>query len=117
MPSSGNCSVILESLTFSFWGKIKPSLHDLDSRVTQGMSEVGFLPNCVSELDLGEKKKKKTMNACTKQCLWDFFCYYYLSKIAAELLETVLNLNCQENNTDFGKWGKRDKFCHMPSLF
>lgn len=122
VPSSGNCNVILESLTFYFLGKIKPSLHDLDSRVTQGMSEVGFLPSCVSELDLGKKKKKKTrntMNACTKQCLWDskICCYYYLSKIAAELLETVLNLYCQENNSDFGKWGKRDKYCHMPSQF
>lgn len=59
------------------------------------------------------------MNACTKQCLWDskICCYYYLSKIAAELLETVLNLYCQENNSDFGKWGKRDKYCHMPSQF
>lgn len=67
MPSSGNCSVILESLTFSFWGKIKPSLHDLDSRVTQGMSEVGFLPNCVSELDLGKKKNKH--NECLHKAM------------------------------------------------
>lgn len=60
MPSSGSCNVVLESLTFSFQGKIKPSLHDLDSRVTQGMSEVGFLPDCVSELDLGKKKNQET---------------------------------------------------------
>lgn len=46
------------------------------------------------------------MNACTKQCLWDFFFNYYYSRRVAELLETVLNLICGENSSQFGKWAK-----------
>jgi len=43
--------------------------------------------------------------------------YYYYSKRVAELLETDLNLICGENSSQFGKWGERDNFCHMPALF
>lgn len=43
--------------------------------------------------------------------------YYYSSKTVAEVFEIVLNLNCQENNSEYGKWGKRDEYCQMPELF
>lgn len=29
--------------------------------------------------------------------------YYYSSKTVAEVFEIVLNLNCQENNSEYGK--------------
>lgn len=50
------------------------------------------------------KKKKKTINAFAKQCLWGYFnCYYCSSKTVTEVLEIILNLNCQENSSEFGK--------------
>lgn len=67
---------------------------------------------------LFKKKKKKTINAFAKQCLWGYFNYCYCSsKTVPEVLEMVLNLNCQENSSEFGKWGKRDKYFQMPDLF
>lgn len=64
------------------------------------------------------KKKEENNHAFAKQSLWGYFNYYYCSsKAVSEVLEMFLNLNCQENSSEFGKWGKRDKYCQMPDLF
>lgn len=73
MHGSGSCNTILESLTFAVWGKIVPSLPDLDCRVTQGMFEVFVVWRFVSSLrQILIFKKRKTMNTFAKQCLWAF---------------------------------------------
>lgn len=106
MHGSGSCHASPESLTFAFWGEIVPSLPDLNYRVTQGMFQafMAWGVHFISVSDCYLKKKKKTMNAFAKQCLWGYFNYCYCSsKTVSEVLEMVLNLNCQENSSEFGK--------------